>query len=98
MTVFVCVHREIMDIGNGPMADDYVMKVASSQERAEAFMKRAGVDSWSWWELYEYPVDGPDDADYGVLLGKYGPRGGKVKANSDCWGRALAAYNKRPKA
>jgi hypothetical protein len=77
MKVYLVLHHEIFQRGpNNYYADDVVFHVASSLEKARAFIKAISVDPYSWWEIQEQTVDSLGDPKH---IGWYGRRGGKLK-------------------
>jgi hypothetical protein len=77
MKVYLVLHHEIFQRGpNEYIADDVVFHVASSIDKALAYIKEVHVDPYSWWEVQEQVVDSMDDPKH---IGWYGRRGGKLK-------------------
>jgi hypothetical protein len=77
MKVYLVLHHEIFQRGStGYFADDIVFHVASSFEKALAYIKKGSVDPYSWWEVQELTVDSMNTPKH---IGWYGRRGGKLK-------------------
>jgi hypothetical protein len=75
--VYLVLHHEAIQLNNEYIIDDIVMFAASTESKALHFLKTAGVDEHSFWEIVEWEVD--ERIDEGRHIGWYGRRGGKLK-------------------
>ncbi|WP_337174498.1 hypothetical protein [Paludisphaera sp.] len=89
--VWVVMHYEIMGPSHSSRVDSVQFHVASSLEKAEAYIRSHWVESHSWWQVHPHVVDS-DESDEGDEVHYYSHRGTRLKAAPIK--RAVAAYQK----
>jgi hypothetical protein len=87
--VYIVVHHEIFEDREQFRDDEMVFYVVSSLKIALKYIKKSGVNSYSWWEILEHDLDSDD---WPNSLGHYGRRGGKLK--SPPFTKAVELYKK----
>ncbi|MFT3881190.1 MAG: hypothetical protein QM703_16190 [Gemmatales bacterium] len=91
--VWVIMHYEIM-------FDDHIdcmqFHIASSLKKAETYIKKSGVMSYSWWQVHPHRIDHDGkDGEEGVEVYYYSHTGRQLKSAPQK--QALAAYQRAKK-
>jgi hypothetical protein len=89
--VWVVMHYEIMGLPESPWVDSVQFHVSSSLDKAEEYIRRAGVAAYSWWQVHPHEVDTADLGE-GDEVHYYSHRGARLKAAPTK--RAITAYRK----
>ncbi|MHC5540204.1 hypothetical protein ACYOEI_18450 [Singulisphaera rosea] len=90
-TAWVVMHYEIMGLPDYYRIDSIQFHVSSSLEKAEEYMRRHFVSSYSWWQIHPHVVD-TTNYDEGREAYYYSHRVTRLK--SPPMKRAIAAYRK----
>jgi hypothetical protein len=77
MKVYLVLHHEIFQWGPSLyLPDDIVFHVATSVDKALTYIKKVGVQPYSWWEIQEQTVDRMEEPKH---IGWYGRTGRRLK-------------------
>lgn len=95
LTVWVVMHYEFMGRPDCCYIDSVQFHVASSLEKAEAYVRAGRVDPHSWWQVHPHVVDA-DDPYEGTEAHFYSHRGTRLSVPPTK--RALAAFLRRAAA
>ena len=90
-TVWVVMHYEIMGLPDQPRVDSVQFHVASSLGKAEEYVRRSHVASYSWWQVHPHVVD-TADVDEGEEVYYYSHRGTRLKMAPTK--RSIAAFRR----
>lgn len=74
-TVWVVMHYEFMRSKREVVVDSMQFHVSSSRRKAEEFIRKGSVDSWSWWQIHPHVVDDDDWWHEGAEVYYYSYRG-----------------------
>ena len=82
--VYLVLHCEVWQTKPNLLIDDMPSHVASSLEKAEAYIKEIYIFDDAYWKIAEYTVDNPDPdgdclADQSPLVRYYGNKGKPLK-------------------